>query len=275
MPAVSARDLNLPRLRVVPRARAGRLATRAVAVLAGALLTALAGCATPGAAAGITREQADAILVELRDLHKELLAQRANPAPAAEAQAPATVRLADVGTQVLGAANAAVTVVEFTDYQCPFCKRFHDRTWPEIRKNYVDTGKVRFVVRDLPLPFHEHAMPAAIAARCANEQGKYWPARELLFGSQETLTAEAVRKAMVSIGVAAAAFDECARRPDWQQSIQVDVAEADRIGINGTPGFVIARRSGGQLEGALVLGAQPYSVFAARIDALLAQPARR
>jgi len=237
------------------------------------LLAALAGCTTPAGAGGLTREQGEAILAQLREIRAELAAQRSKPAPAAEPQ-PTTVRLADVAAHVLGAANAPVTVVEFTDYECPFCKRFHDQTWPEIRKNYVDTGKVRFVVRDLPLPFHEHAMPAAIAARCAGEQGKYWPARDRLFGSQAILTAEAVRQALLGIALEAAAYDACARRPGWQQSIEADVAEAERIGINGTPGFVIARKTGGQLEGALVLGAQPYAVFAARIDALLAEPAR-
>ena len=257
----------------MPRGRAGRAASLAGALLAGALLAAFAGCTTPAGADAITHEQADAILAELHDIRKELLAQRAKPAPAEEPQA-ATVRLADVAAHTLGAANAPVTLIEFTDYQCPFCKRFHDRTWPEIRKNYVDTGKVRFVVRDLPLTFHEQAMPAAIAARCAGEQGKYWPARDLLFGSQEALAAATVRKALLGIGVEPSAFDACARRPNWQQLIQVDVAEAERIGVTGTPGFVVARRSGGQLEGALVLGAQPYAVFASRIDALLAEPAR-
>jgi protein-disulfide isomerase len=270
MPATRARDLQQAPRRIARRAGA---AAGLAALLAGTLLAALAGCTTPGGAGGITREQGEAILAELRGIRAELAAQHGKPAQAAEPQ-PTTVRLADVAGHVLGAAGAPVTVVEFTDYQCPFCKRFHDRTWPEIRKNYVDTGKVRFVVRDLPLPFHEHAMPAAIAARCAGEQGKYWPARDLLFGSQETLTAEAVRQAMLGIGLEAAAYDACARRPGWQQAIEADVAEAERIGINGTPGFVIARKSGGQLEGALVLGAQPYAVFASRIDALLAEPAK-
>ena len=270
MPATLARDPERAARRTIRRAgtRAGL-----AALLAGVLLAALAGCTTPAGAGGLTREQGEAILAQLREIRAELAAQRSKPAPAAEPQ-PTTVRLADVAAHVLGAANAPVTVVEFTDYECPFCKRFHDQTWPEIRKNYVDTGKVRFVVRDLPLPFHEHAMPAAIAARCAGEQGKYWPARDRLFGSQAILTAEAVRQALLGIALEAAAYDACARRPGWQQSIEADVAEAERIGINGTPGFVIARKTGGQLEGALVLGAQPYAVFAARIDALLAEPAR-
>ena len=260
MTASSARDPRHP-----PRPLA--------ALLAGVLLATLAGCTTPGVGDGITREQGDAILAELRDIHRELAVQHGKPAQANDPP-PATVRLADLATHVLGAASAPVTVVEFTDYQCPFCKRFHDRTWPDIRKNYVDTGKVRFVVRDLPLSFHEHALPAAIAARCAGEQGRYWPARDRLFGAQDALTADALRKAMLGIGVEAAAYDACLRRPGWKEAIQVDVAEAERIGINGTPGFLVARRSGGGLEGALVLGAQPYAVFSSRIDALLAEPAK-
>jgi protein-disulfide isomerase len=246
---------------------------RAAILLAGTLLAVLAGCTTQGAAAGITQAQGDAILAELRGIRQELAAQRAPPAPA-DPPAPAVVNLADVATHVLGAASAPVTLVEFTDYQCPFCKRFHDRTWPDIRKNYVDTGKVRFVVRDLPLTFHEQAMPGAIAARCADLQGKYWQARDRLFGTQETLSAATARAALIGAGVEASAYDACVKRPDWPQLIAADVAEADRIGVTGTPGFVIARKVGGQLSGELVLGAQPYAVFAARIDALLAGPAK-
>ena len=274
MTASSVHDPRHPRqLRARRAIPPPRRAAQLAGLFAGVLLATLAGCATPGVSDGITREQGEAILAELRDIHRELAAQHAKPA-LADDPPRATVRLADVTTHVLGAANAPVTVVEFTDYQCPFCKRFHDRTWPDIRKNYVDTGKVRFVVRDLPLSFHDHALPAAIAARCAGEQGKYWPARDRLFGAQDALTAEAVRKAVLGIGVEAAAYDACLKRPGWREAIQVDVAEAERIGITGTPGFLVARRSGGQLEGVLVLGAQPYAVFSSRIDALLAEPAK-
>jgi protein-disulfide isomerase len=231
-----------------------------------AALGLLAGCVTQPAAPPMTAAQADAILAELRDI-KRLLGDRA---PAAEAE-PAKVRLADVAPNVIGAATAPVTLIEFTDYQCPFCRRFHERSWPELKRRYVDTGRVRLVVRDLPLEFHGQALPAAIAARCAGEQGHFAPVFEALLAAPD-LSPGALREILDGAGVAREAFERCAQRPELRLAIAADGDEAQRLGINGTPGFVIAQRSGAQLEGVLVVGAQPTSVFTSRIDALLAAP---
>ena len=83
-----------------------------------------------------------------------------------------------------------MTMVEFTDYQCPFCQRFHVTTFGELKKNYIDTGKVRFYSRDLPLDFHPNAMRAAQAARCAIEQGKYWQIRDVMGANPDKLDLE-------------------------------------------------------------------------------------
>ena len=99
--------------------------------------------------------------------------------------AAATTPLAD--QRILGSADAQVMIIEFTDLQCPYCARFARDTWPLLRERYVDTGKVRFATRDLPLPMHEFAVPAAVAARCAGEQGRFWEFREALFAAQATL----------------------------------------------------------------------------------------
>ena len=88
---------------------------------------------------------------------------------------------------MLGDKNAPLTVVEFTDYQCPFCQRFHVTSYPDLKKNYIDTGKVRFYSRDLPLDFHANAMRAAQAARCANDQGQYWKMREIMSANPDKL----------------------------------------------------------------------------------------
>ncbi|HXQ30344.1 MAG TPA: DsbA family protein [Steroidobacteraceae bacterium] len=230
---------------------------------------ALAGCSVQGPANGMTREQGDAIIAELKEIHRTLLEQqRDKPADADPAQ-PAKVQLDDSGTHTLGSATARVILVEFTDYQCPFCKRFHDRTWSDLKRDYVDTGKVRYVVRDMPLSFHAAALPAAEAARCAGEQGKFWPLHDALFAAQEKLSAATIRKAALDLGVAPAAFDQCLKDPATRHAIEADIAEGDRIGVNGTPGFVLAEKRNGKLEGALVLGAQPTAVFTSRLDALL------
>jgi len=235
--------------------------------LAAAVL--LAGCGAPAATGLATAAQADAILAELRDVRRLLAEQR--PKPAEAEAAPAKVRLDDVAPNVIGAAGAPVTLIEFTDYQCPFCKRFHERSWPELKARYVDTGKVRFVVRDLPLSFHAEALPAAIAARCAGEQGRFAEVFDALFAAPQ-LSAEVIRAVVARAGVAAPAYERCAAGEAVRKAIELDGAEAERLAINGTPGFVLAQRSGTALEGTLLLGAQPTSVFSARLDALLAAP---
>lgn len=238
------------------------------------VLASLAGCGAQGGAPAMTREQGEQVLQELGDIKRLLAEQKGKPADADPAQ-PVKIVLDDVAVNVVGNAAAAVTLIEFTDYQCPFCRRFHERTWPELKKKYVDTGLVRFVVRDLPLPFHNEAEPAAIAARCAGEQGRFWAVFETLFTSNEPLSAASARKAVLDAGAAAPELDRCIASAAVRKAIDADAAEADRIGVNGTPGFVIAQRRGAKLEGTLLLGSQPTAAFAARIDALLGPAAAR
>lgn len=248
-----------------------RIAVRA-SLYAIALYT-LTGCvaAPPPAPTppAITQAQADSILAELRDIKRMVAEQK----PKAADDPQRVVKLAPVAENVLGSPAAPVTLVEFTDFQCPFCKRFHDRTWPQIKQNYVDTGKVRYVVRDMPLSFHEAARPSAMAARCAGRQGKYWELREALFATQGELTATSIRAAVAKLGLDSKAFEACVLDPKVAALVDADADEAERIGVNGTPGFVLAKPVADGLEGTLVLGAQPYAVFASRLDALLGKPA--
>ncbi len=236
-----------------------------VACAAAAVPTAPPKAAKPAPAAAITPSQGDEILAELKAIRAMLEEDRKAAEPAA-----GTVRMPDVALHVLGSADAPVTMVEFTDYQCPYCRRFHEQSWPEIKRNYIDTGKVRFIVRDLPLDFHDQALPSAVAARCAGEQGKYWPMYEALLSQTEPLNKDSARRLAVASGVDLPTFDSCMHNPGIRRAIENDIAEAQRIGVTGTPGFVIAQRREGQLEGVLMLGAQPSAAFSGRIDALLA-----
>jgi protein-disulfide isomerase len=134
---------------------------------------------------GITRQQADDILGELKAIRR-LLEKQNQPAGRGQLppmpQVPQTSKLRLEGGYSLGSSDAPVTIVEFTDYQCPYCRAFESTTFTEIRKKYVDTGKVRFVVRDLPLAqMHPDATQAAEAARCAGDQGQFWPMHDALF----------------------------------------------------------------------------------------------
>lgn len=243
-----------------------------VALLVGSLW--LAGCQVTGGSPGITREQADAILAELREIRRVLDEQpRARPAEAAREQKSTRVR-ADGGFAI-GSPTAAVTVVEYTDYQCPFCKRHHDRTFAELRKNYVDTGRIRYVVRDLPLSFHEMAEPAAVAARCAGEQGRFWEARDALFEVHDRLSPDLIRATVLGLGVDAGRYDACVENPATLAAVQADRDEAAAAGVSGTPSFVVGRSANGVVDGTVISGAQPYAAFATRIDALLADAPTR
>jgi len=173
---------------------------------------------------------------------------------------------------VLGREDAPVTIIEFTDLQCPYCARFATQTFPRLKHDYIETGKLRYTSRDLPLPFHRFALPAAIAARCAGEQGRFWEYREALFAAQGTLGTEPYGRIARELGLDVERLEAC--RADGRQAanVRADLELARSHGIGSTPSFVIGRVVDGQFEGELLSGAQPYEFFAARIDALLATP---
>lgn len=185
-----------------------------------------------------------------------------SPPPSATATPPAEFN-------VLGREDAPVSIIEFTDLQCPYCARFATQTFPEIRRNYIDTGKVRFAARDLPLPFHAFAVPAAVAARCAGEQGKFWEFREALFAVQSRLGTAPYDELARRFGMDVGRFDACRRDGRQEANVRADLALAQSQGIRSTPSFVIGRIVNGSFEGETVSGARPYEEFAARIDALL------
>jgi protein-disulfide isomerase len=123
---------------------------------------------------GITKQQADEILNELRQI-RELLEKQTGAAPQQAGEQITKAKVSTEGAYSIGSKDAPLTMVEFTDFQCPFCERFHTSTFADLKRDYIDTGKLRFVSRDLPLDFHPNAMQAAEAGRCAGEQGQYWP----------------------------------------------------------------------------------------------------
>ena len=171
---------------------------------------------------------------------------------------------------VLGREDAPVSIIEFTDLQCPYCARFATQTFPELRRSYVDTGKVRFTSRDLPLPFHPFAVPAAVAARCAGEQGKFWEYREALFEQQSRLGTAPYEELARRYGLDLDRFGACRRDGRQAANVRADAALAQSHGIGSTPTFVIGRLVDGVFHGETFSGAKPYAEFAAKIDALLA-----
>lgn len=166
-----------------------------------------------------------------------------------------------------GRADAPITIIEFTDYQCPSCRRFQAEAWPRLKRRYVDRGKVRFIVRDLPLEFHSDALPAAEVAHCAAEQGKFWPMHEALLSTQ--LTDTDVFGLAREMGLDLGQLRACSMGDRYEGAIARNAAEAASLGIHATPTFVIGRTARGELNGVRVAGALTYEQFAAYLDRLL------
>ena len=182
---------------------------------------------------------------------------------------PPTVVLA--GSHRIGSSRAPVAVVEFSDYQCPYCREFHERIYPRLKKEYVETGKVQFVHKDLPLKsIHPQALPAALAASCAGLQKHFWPMHDALYANPGALSPELYPKLAHEFGLDESRFRACLADPAREQFVMRDTAEALRLGINGTPSFVFGRIEGDELSVAhLSRGAPSYEAFAQIIDKLL------
>ncbi len=172
--------------------------------------------------------------------------------------------------RALGDPNAPVTIYEFTDYECPFCKKFYAETRPQIIAEYVETGKVRFVARDMPLDIHASAMLAAVAGHCAAEQQNFWPMYEALFETHQVRWGgdpdrdRAVMIALATeIGLEEGPFVACLDDPAMEQAVQAEMQAAMQLGINSTPNFLV--------NGTLLRGALPFSNFSQLIDSLLAE----
>jgi protein-disulfide isomerase len=184
------------------------------------------------------------------------------------------VRASVADAPSLGSADALVTIVEFSDYQCPFCQRFFATTLPLLKRDYIDAGKVRYVFRDYPLDqLHPQARKAAEAAHCAGEQGKFWEMHDALFQNAKALAPTQLSQHARTLGVDGAAFDECLSSGRHAVRVQRGVADGAAAGVQGTPGFVVGRtKAGGIVEGTPIRGAQPIETFRRIIDQVLAQP---
>jgi protein-disulfide isomerase len=209
---------------------------------------------------GITREQADQILNELRQI-RELLEKQQAKAPQPQGEQANRAKLNLEGFAMLGSKQAPLTIVEFTDYQCPFCQRFHATSFGDLKKNYIDTGKVRFYSRDLPLDFHSNAMRAAEAARCASEQGQFWTLRDVMVANPDKLDMDSLVADAADLKMNVKTFRTCVESEKYKNAVQTDVMEAMKIGATGTPTFVIGKSTSDGVDGELVVGAQPYPMF--------------
>jgi protein-disulfide isomerase len=203
-----------------------------------------------------------------------LLSQSQRPAQGGVAATAGPVSTSVAGAPTLGRADAPVTVVEFSDYQCPFCGRFFATTLPALKRDYVDAGKVRYVFRDYPLDqLHPQARKAAEAAHCAGDEGKYWEMHDALFQNQRALAPPQLVEHARALGLDSARFEECLTSGRNAARVERGLADGAAAGVQGTPGFVIGRTKAGDIvEGTPVRGAQPLETFRQIIDRALARP---
>lgn len=196
-------------------------------------------------------------------------------APTAPEAPSGPVKVSIDDDAVLGDKNAPVTIVEFSDYECPFCKRHFDQTLPELVKNYIDTGKAKLVFRDLPLSFHDPmATKEAVAANCAREQGDdstYFKFHDEIFkrttSNGNGLDDTKINTIASDLGLNTTDFKTCYDSQKSKDEVAKDLADAGSAGASGTPSFVIGKSTdSGEIEGQLLVGAQPFAAFKTIID---------
>lgn len=198
------------------------------------------------------------------------------------AQAPQAIPTEDTAPKkvsidndpVLGDKDAKVTLIDFTDYECPFCKRYFDDTFSQIKKEYIDTGKIKYIVRDLPLSFHQNAHKESQAAECARELGgdeAYFKYHDEIFKrTTSNGTGIALDQLPVianDLGLDGAVLQSCLDADKYKTEVDKDIADASKVGASGTPTFFIGKSSSdGVIIGTKLVGAQPFSAFRVEID---------
>ncbi len=195
-----------------------------------------------------------------------------NQLPTSQPKIPMKISADD--DPVIGNPDAPITIIEFTDFQCPFCARFHIQTLPLILEEYIEQGKVKLVIRDFPIQsIHPNAVPASVASECANEQGKVKEMHDMLFYNQNQWSGQETADALslfsqyaTEIQLDQEIFDSCLTSGKYIEEIENDLNDGREYGVSGTPGFFIGNDQIGFVQ---LKGAQPFDVFKKVIDAQL------
>lgn len=222
---------------------------------------------------GTIGEQQQQIIGELDEI-KKVLSRIAIPLrpPAPEPPAlPATLGVG--GEDYRGDSDANLAVIEYSDFECPYCGLYEREVSPQLLENYVKSGKVKLFYRDLPLPMHPHAMQAARAARCAGEQGKFWEMHDSIFAEQRALSDPALMDRAKTLGLDLEKFSGCFTSQKYMEDIRKSISEAQALGIDGTPTFFIGTIAPHATEVTItksISGTRPYQVFQTALDELLA-----
>ncbi len=201
------------------------------------------------------------------------------PAAVAQPNPAIPVKVSIAKNPVLGDKNAILTLVEFSDFECPFCKKSFNEVLPDLKKNYIETGKVKLVYKNLPLPFHQNAAKEAEAALCAKDQGgdtAYFKYHDQIFirttSNGTGIALDQLPVIAKDIDLDVAQFQKCLDSSKFKADVDKDLAEAQKVGANGTPTWFLGKTSSSDsIEGTILVGAQPFSAFKAAIDQQLSQ----
>ncbi len=171
----------------------------------------------------------------------------------------------------MGPKDSEFILMAFSEYQSKQCQMFNEKVLPRIKKKFIDTGKLKFVLRDFPLASHPQAVAAARFAHCAGEQGSYWRAAELLFENREIVDKGDFGVLIPKFKtIQSKRFEDCNKGKRYDHEILLDIEDGKRLGVTGAPGFFLGKREGSDLyRGIFIRGAQPYAVFEAEIEKLL------
>ncbi len=211
---------------------------------------------------------------DLAEIKKLLLERPRQSRSQRQARSFTPLDLSVDGAPFKGQADAPVTLVEFTDYQCPFCRRHFNTVLPQLVTEYIETGKIKYVLREFPIvSLHPKAPKASEAALCAGEQGQYWGMHDLMFQNPKQLAVPDLKQGAETLGLDAAAFVDCLDGGSYTETVRTDIAEGAKAGVRGTPSFFLGQTdpaNPGKIKATkFIRGAQGYAAFKKAIDELL------
>jgi protein-disulfide isomerase len=211
-------------------------------------------------------------IVSRLDQLKQLLQANDHRTSSAASSAPKPPTTLDIQGDIFrGDSNARVAIIEYADFECPYCREYERTVFPQLLSDYIRNGKVKYVYRDLTLPIHPFAIPAARAARCAGEQGKFWEMHDNIFAKQGSPSAPAFVERAKALGLDGGKFAECFSSDRYTEDISKSVSYAQTLGIEGTPTFFIGTIDGDTVNiKKAIQGGPPFEVFKTNLDALLA-----
>lgn len=206
------------------------------------------------------RKEIGQLKEKLAGLEQKLAVQQPKPAP---------VPLAGTEAMTLGKADAKIAIIEFSDYECPFCAKHYKNVLPKLRERYIDKGGVKYVMKDFPLEFHAHAQKASLAARCAGEQGQYFAMHDAIFEAKGQASNDVIDDVVKKHKLNAKALKTCLDDPLQLEKVKSDIALGSKLGVTGTPAFLIGAIKEKQLvDYQRFDGVQSLETFVGFIDGL-------